>query len=270
MAVTGINSSYNTYTNYKSRTETNSSVSFSAAVNNAGTKAESSKKESVVDEFKRNHPKEAGTVTGQVNAGKAFLQKSGADNISREDMTMEEYKQFFTNLMNSIPFDSSQRNDVEIWNISEKGWEQMKSDPEYEAWVLGYTVQDRSVHIPFASMPGYSPNWHTEQFGASIEEHLGQSVPMNSSGKSTAASSDDEESWWEKRHRTLEGFLADQAKKAQQRQALSKVANRQAQAQMMWQMQMMVNPGFGKFFPNYLSGEYPASLAGAVLAGNIK
>ena len=193
MAITGVDNSFNAYTNYKSRTDKSGTASFNAAVNKAG-----SKKESAVDEYKKKHPNDVSTVNGQVNAGKAFLKKSGADNISREDMSMEEYKQFFTKLMNSIPFDSSQQNDMEIWNISEKGWEQMKNDPDYEAWVLGYTVQDRAVHNPFASMPGYSPNFHTEQFGASIEEHLGQTVPMNNSGKSASASSDDEESWWKK------------------------------------------------------------------------
>ena len=188
MAITGVDNSFNAYTNYKSSTEKSSSASFTNAVNQAA------KKESVVDEFIKKHPDQASTVNGQVNAGKAVLKKNGAENISREDMTMEEYKQFFTKMMNSIPFDSSQMNDIEVWNISEKGWEQMKNDPDYEAWVLGYTSQDRAVHIPFTSMPGYSPNLHTEQFGASIEEHLGQSVPMsNSSQKAKTAS--DEENW---------------------------------------------------------------------------
>lgn len=206
MAVAGVENSFNTYTNYKSRTEQSSTVSFCATLNKTD-----SKKGSVVDEFKKKHPKEAGTVNGQVNAGKAVLKKNGAENVSREDMTMEEYKQFFTKMMNSIPFDVSQQMEVEIWNISEKGWEQMKNDPDYEAWVLGYTAQDRAFHNPFASMPGYSPNIHTEQFGASIEEHLGQSVPMSSSGQK-ASSADDEEDWWEKRHKRMEAFMEQQEK----------------------------------------------------------
>lgn len=259
MAVSGVENSFSTYTNYKSRTEKSSSVSFSETVNKSNTR-----KESVVDEFKKKHPKEASTVNGQVNAGKAVLKKNGAENVSREDMTMEEYKQFFTKLMNSIPFDPSQQRDVEIWNISEKGWEQMKNDPEYEAWVLGYTAQDRAVHIPFASMPGYSPNIHTEQFGASIEEHLGQSVPMNSSGQKTS-SADGEENWWEKRHKKMEEFLEQQEKKAIQRKALSQSRNQQAQL-MQLQMQMMANTGFQQLSSSYMGGGFPASLAGALLS----
>ena len=51
--------------------------------------------------------------------------------------------------MDGVSFDSSQANCKEMWSITEDGWEQMKNDPEYEAWVLGYTIENRSVHFPF-------------------------------------------------------------------------------------------------------------------------
>lgn len=240
MALTGVGNSYAAYAYHTTSSKTGSAGGFSTAINRAGTKTESA-----VADFKKRHPKEAGTVDKQVNAGKAVLKKNGADQVSREDMTMEEYKRFFAGLMNSIPFDSSQLNDVEIWSITEDGWEQMKSDPDYEAWVLGYTAQDRAVHNPFASMPGYSPNLHTEHFGASIDEHLGQSVPTgNSSGKSPSASG--EEDWWKKRHKRMEEFLEQQEKKAQQRRAMATARNQQAQLMQM-QMQMMSAGGSWKF-----------------------
>ena len=265
MAIAGVENNFYVYTYYKNSTAKSSSASFSTAVNKAN-----SQKESVVDEFRKKHPDQVSIVNRQVNAGKEVLRKNGGENISREDMTMEEYKQFFTGLMSSIPCDPSQKNDVQIWNITDKGWEQMKNDPEYEAWVLGYTSMDRSVHIPFASMPGYTPNLHTEHFGASIEEHLGQSVPMGGSSRTSSADSD-KENWWEKRHKSLEEFLEDQAKKAQQRRTFSQRRNQQAQL-LQAQMQMMANAGFGHSFSNYdfLSGGYPASLAGAILSGGGK
>lgn len=52
------------------------------------------KRESAVDQYKRNHPEDASHVDAQVQAGKSVITKNGADNISREDMTMEEYKNF--------------------------------------------------------------------------------------------------------------------------------------------------------------------------------
>ena len=30
-----------------------------------------------------------------------------------------------------------------------QGWEQMRKDPDYEAWILGYFVEDRAVRNPF-------------------------------------------------------------------------------------------------------------------------
>lgn len=168
-------------------------------------KRKSKQEESAVDKYKRKHPKDALHVDSQVRAGQRVLAKNNAENVSRDDMTMEEYKQFFTALMNSIPYDVSQRNDMNVWTISEKGWEQMKNDPQYEAWVLGYTSEDRSVHNPWAAMPGYSPNYHTESFGASIEEHLGQSGPMGGMGRTGRRKTreDEEESWWVRRHKIM-------------------------------------------------------------------
>lgn len=190
-------------------------------------------RESAVAAFKKKHPEDAAHVDSQVKAGKKVLEKNGVTDVSREDMTMEEYKRFFTVLMDSIPRDASQKNDVEFWSITEKGWEQMKNDPDYEAWVLGYTVENRSVYIPFASWPGYSPNVCTEKFGDSIEQHIGQTVPINRGGSKKTDDSD-EESWWVKRQKRLKELLAEQEKRARERAAL----NRNAMEEAMFQDQM--------------------------------
>ena len=171
------------------------------------------KRESAVEQYKRNHPEDASHVDGQVRAGRSVIAKNGADNVSREDMTMEEYKIFINGLLSSIPFDSTRIYDKEIISISDAGWEQMKNDPDYEAWVLGYTAENRSVRNPFFGWPGASGSVYVEKFGASIEEHLGQDI-----GKSGPGSSFDnvknEKSWWEKRHEKMEELMEEQAKKA--------------------------------------------------------
>lgn len=221
---------YTEYTaNYIAKQATAASKSsFSGVVERSEAAAKTGKAtESAVTAYKRKHPEDASHVDGQVKAGKKVLEKNGAIDVSREDMTMEEYKQFFTALMDSIPRDPSQKNDVEIWSISEKGWEQMKNDPEYEAWVLGYTSENRSVYIPFASWPGYSPCFCTEKFGDSIEQHIGQTVPMNTgSGKKTGSA--DEESWWVKRQKRLKKLLEEQEKRAREQAALNQNAMEKA------------------------------------------
>lgn len=206
--------------------------------------------ESAVETFKKRHPESASHVDAQVRAGKKVLERNGAEDISRADMTMEEYKQFFTALMDSIPFDASHRGDVEIWSISEKGWEQMKNDPDYEAWVLGYTSENRAVYNPFSSWPGYSPNVCTEQFGDSIEQHLGQSVPMSSgSGKKTTDS--EEESWWVKRHKRLKELMEQQEKAARERAAL----NRKVEQENLLEEQTAKSARLRAFLTERLSGD---------------
>ena len=171
------------------------------------------KRESAVDQYKRNHPEDASHVDAQVWAGKSVITKNGAGNVSREDMTMEEYKDFINGLMNSIPFDATRIYDREIVSISDAGWEQMKNDPDYEAWVLGYTAENRSVRNPFFGWPGASGSVYVEKFGASIEEHIGQSVGTSGPGSSSNHVKN-EKSWWEKRHEKMEELMEEQAKKA--------------------------------------------------------
>ncbi len=170
------------------------------------------KKESAVDEYKRKHPKDTYNVDRQVNAGKAVLSKNGADKVPRDDMTMEEYKSFITDLMNSIPFHLTQQKDTEIWSISKKGWEQMKNDPDYEAWVLGYTKLNRSVNIPFG-LSG-AGRLCTENFGESIEEHIGQSIPRGGFENKASKKSENEESWWEKRYKLYEKMMKEEMEKS--------------------------------------------------------
>lgn len=171
------------------------------------------KAESVVDRYKREHPEDASHVNAQVRAGKDVRAKYGADQISGEDMTMEEYKGFVYRLLNCIPFHSTRIYDREMVSISDAGWEQMKKDPDYEAWVLGYTLENRSVRNPFFGLPGASGNVYAEHFGASIEEHIGQSVGPSGPGSSSSRVKN-EKSWWEKRHEKMKERMEEQKKTA--------------------------------------------------------
>lgn len=125
------------------------------------------KSESVVWQYAKKHPGEAAHVKSQVQAGMDVRRRNRVENVSTENMTMDEYKSFITMLLNSIPFDSTRIYDEEIISISEKGWEQMKNDTDYEAWVLGYTVENRSVRNPFLDCQG-----HQEVFMWKSLEHL--------------------------------------------------------------------------------------------------
>ena len=113
-----------TYTNIKT------GVSQKKDVSNENTCEKQTQKEykNVVKEYKQKHPDSASHVNQQVQAGKNYMKNCGGDEISRSDMTMDEYKAFFKNLMDGISFDSSQANCKEMWSITEDGLEQMKND----------------------------------------------------------------------------------------------------------------------------------------------
>lgn len=193
----------NPYVGANSRKSTEGAGNFADEIKKAeGNRDAAEKRESAVSRYKKRHPEDGAHVDAQVRAGRSVIAKNGADNVSREDMTMEEYKSFINGLLNSIPFDSTRIYDKETISISDAGWEQMKNDSDYEAWVLGYTAGNRSVRNPFFGWPGASGNVYVEKFGASIEEHLGQSVGTSGSGGSFGRL-EDEESWWERRHRRM-------------------------------------------------------------------
>lgn len=247
---------YTRYTaNYTVKQEAAASkISFSGVVEKSEAAVKTGRvTESAVAAYKKKHPEDAAHVDGQVKAGKKVLEKNGVTDVSREDMTMEEYQAFFTALMDSIPFNASHQGDVEIWSISEKGWEQMKNDPEYEAWVLGYTSENRAVYNPFASWPGYSPNICTEKFGDCIEQHIGQSVPMNS-GSSKEADDSDEESWWVRRHKKLKELLKQQEKVARQQAAL----NRKTELKNLYEEQAANNARLRYFLTEGITGDKSA------------
>ncbi|MCI9427957.1 MAG: hypothetical protein HFI81_09445 [Eubacterium sp.] len=173
---------------------------------------ENKKRDSVVEEFKRKHPKEASHVDKQVRAGRAVRLKNNAQNVSTQNMTLAEYKKYFYSLLDTIPYDPTRVNDTTVLDITEEGFEQMKCDPDYEAWVLGYFVEDRAVHNPFFGLNGQSGMFIREHFGASIEEHHGEGYSKSKmSGKTEK---NDEESWWTKRRKRQKALMKQNEIKA--------------------------------------------------------
>ena len=96
------------------------------------------------------------------------------DNIDRDAMTMAEYKQYFMQKVRSLPMDYTHQDDTEIIKISDAGWAEMKSNENYEAWVLGYLKQDFAFHNPFYGVGSVRGSYVVEEFGASVNEHRGQ------------------------------------------------------------------------------------------------
>lgn len=168
---------------------------------------------STVDDYITNHPESKAQIDRLLNPGLSVIQQYGKSDAEVEEMSMDEYKEYIYGILDKIPYHPSQMRDIQFIDITEKGWEQMKNDPKYEAWVVGYFKVDRSVCIPFANYPGVEPSIHTEHFGASIEEHLGQSYPQSTSTRNEK----DSEDWWKKRHKRHEQYMKQLEKEAEER-----------------------------------------------------
>ncbi|MBD5548750.1 MAG: hypothetical protein HDQ97_15415 [Lachnospiraceae bacterium] len=140
---------------------------------------------------------------------------------SKDEMTLDEYKQWVMNEISQMPVSGWVRSTFSSGAIviKEEAFEAMKNDPEYENYVLnrvrsGLFAQGLSVGSNHVSY---------DVIGASPEQCYGYAGPAGGSGSNI---SDDGESWWEKRHKKLEELMEEQEK-----EAVKKAQARRAEAQ---------------------------------------
>lgn len=130
----------------------------------------------------------------------AKIAKTGT--VSKEDMTMEEYKQYISDQISKFRIDPSRSGDQYSINISDAGFEAMKNDPEYENWVLDYIRRDMAVAAPgwYTAMGGPSA-YCILNFGATKEERTGEMFSAGyMNGKGTGIfNSHADKSFWTKR-----------------------------------------------------------------------
>lgn len=105
-----------------------------------------------------------------------FTYDSSISNKSKEEMTMDEYKQWVMNEMSQMPVSAWVRSTYSSGAtvIKEEAFERMKSDPEYENYVLNRVRSAYSV----SSLPAGSNNVSYDVIGASPEECYGYAGPV--------------------------------------------------------------------------------------------
>lgn len=126
------------------------------------------------------------------------------DNIDRDAMSMAEYRRYITAKINSLPMDYTHQDDTEIIKISEAGWAEMKSNVNYEAWVLGYLKEDFSFHNPWYGMGSVRGNYIVEEFGALVNEHHGRGEAKIDPAQAAKEASEAAENRRKKRKELLE------------------------------------------------------------------
>lgn len=139
----------------------------------------------------------------------ASVSKATSSNkVTTKNMTMKQYKNYIRGKINALPVSPSQAlNSVSV-NITEEGFEAMKNDPEYEAWVLNSLGTDFAYNDPWSGFGG--GRYVVHHFGATKEEYSGQSWSMdNGVGKSLFEEAA-EKSFWQKRSESIESYLKAQ------------------------------------------------------------
>lgn len=119
--------------------------------------------------------------------------------ISREDMTMEKYKQYLYDQFSKIPIHPSRSLESISINITDAGFEAMKNDPEYEAWVLDDLKAGWAQPNPWTAICG--GGYSVIHYGAAKEECNASSwYPGYQHGKGESLfNSRSENSFWERR-----------------------------------------------------------------------
>ena len=140
------------------------------------------------------------------------LNNSVVSEKSKDEMSLDEYKQWVMNQISQFPVSGWVRSTFSSGSIviKEEAFERMKNDPEYENYVLNRVRSAYSVQ----GLPVGSNNVSFDVIGASPEECYGYAGPVGKSGSETA---NDGESWWEKRHERMEELMKEQEKEAVKR-----------------------------------------------------
>lgn len=175
------------YTDYRSRAVNTDSV-FSDKVNKTkeGSEKVKSQRGTVMAAYYAEKPQYKGITEGRVKGGYAVLSSAGVSAEDLENMSMEEFKGFIGKTIQGIPHHSTRPYDEETVLISEEGWESMKKDPDYAAYVIGLLKEDRSTSNPFFGM-GDKGAFITQTFGASPADYHGYSFSKIYGGTAAGA-----------------------------------------------------------------------------------
>ena len=141
----------------------------------------------------------------------------------RDNMSLDEYKQYIYEKISRIPMHPSQMMRSVCVHISDAGFEAMKKDPEYERWVLDVLRKDFSYQDPWADVAGESFAVH--RFGATRQEYRGDSWYLGFRGGRGGILYDEEaeESFWEKRCKRFKKYMKQCQEAAKEKQIQKRV-----------------------------------------------
>lgn len=146
-----------------------------------------------------------------------------AEKVAEKGMTLEEYKVYIHQKIDSLYTHPSQRGLFPMIEITDAAYERMMNDPEYEEKVLNMLAKEKAHYygrfIPefvYIHVDDTWENTYTKTFGWRDR----QPAPRNPSNN--------EKSWWDERQERIREMLKRQAKAAQKRAQAQSILGRQA------------------------------------------
>ncbi len=165
---------YSSYTSYQTSSKKIDGGSFSDSIDvkSDKVKKQESQRGSVMEEYYAKKPQYRERAKERVEGGYVVLKCAGISAEDMEGMSMSEFKDVMSKAIAGIPHHATRPYDEETVLISEKGWENMKKDPDYAAYVAGLLQEDRSFANPFFAM-GDKGSYVVQHFGASPKDYHG-------------------------------------------------------------------------------------------------
>ena len=163
----------------------------------------------------------ADSVREKSEASGSIVGNSKIGSVSAKDMTMVEYKQYIYNKISQIPMHPTRAGESISVTISEAGFEAMKNDPEYEAWVLNDLQVGWSQPDKWSGICGGA--FSTIYYGASKEECHAEmwSAGYNNGNGGKIFNDKSKNSFWERRIENKKR-IENQVKKQQEKKRIQK------------------------------------------------
>ncbi|MCR5302681.1 MAG: hypothetical protein K6E49_09620 [Lachnospiraceae bacterium] len=182
--------SYNRYAGYQTVRKMTGQSSVSEKIDEKGTDAvkQESQRGTVMAEYYGRKPQYKDKQEERMSLGYSVLSSAGLSVEGIEHMSMSEFKNTISSTIAGIPHHRTRPYDEETVLITEEGWEKMKKDTDYTAWVVGVIKEDRSVSNPFFGM-GDKGAFIMQTFGASPSDYKGQSFSKIYGGTAAGARS---------------------------------------------------------------------------------
>ena len=159
-------------------------------------------------------------------AGAGFAGKvTEKGGFSPKDMTLDEYKAYFNEKMNSLYTHPSQRNMNDVIDITDAAYKRMQTDPEYEKKILDALAKNKAVdfgrNIPVIAYTRVDDTWEKcYGYTRGMKENVGYS------GSSFAKRADAGREKEARQKELLEEYLEkrEQTKRQQQELLKKKIA----------------------------------------------